>query len=67
MGFWDKFKRKKVVLIHEGEVVNLQGEQGQPMPRVQQQDASSMQVLSQGKALKTLKRKRRAKKRRAMK
>jgi len=68
MGFFDRFKRNKVVLIPEEKDLASKPEQNmeasvQPSPP----STSSMPVVSQGRALKTIKKKKRAKKRRVMK
>ncbi|MDP3699088.1 MAG: hypothetical protein Q8R47_05885 [Nanoarchaeota archaeon] len=68
MGFWDRFKRKKAVLIHEEKDVGSRSLPEQ-YPEILVQTApsrpltSSMQAASQGKALKTIKRKKKAKRR----
>src|SRR3989344_3553505 len=68
MGFLDKFKRKKAVLIHEeSQILSSPAEQHQQPPTESPRNTSSMQVVSQGRALKTIKRKKRATKRRVMK
>lgn len=67
MGFLDKFKRKKAVLIpEEKQVASLPKKESQQVSRDLSSDSSSMQVLSQGRALKNIKKKKRAKKRRVM-
>ncbi len=69
MGFLDRFKRKKAVLIHEEkDVVSKPLPEQRVEVHVQSPSPStSMQVVSQGKALKAIRRKKRAKKRRVMK
>lgn len=68
MGFLDKFKRKKAVLIpEEKQVALLPKKESQQVSQDLLPGASSMQVLSQSRALKNIKRKKRAKKRRVMK
>ncbi len=66
MGFWDKFKRNKAVLIHEeSQVLSPSQGQNELMPKDLQSGASS--APSQDGVLKAIKRKRRAKKRKVMK
>lgn len=72
MGFLDKFKRKRAVLIHEErDVVSKPLPAQYPEARVTVQappeTTSPIQVVRKSKALKAIKRKKRAKKRRVMK
>ncbi|MDO8510589.1 MAG: hypothetical protein Q7S55_00325 [Nanoarchaeota archaeon] len=70
MAFLDRFKRKKAVLIHEEKDVGSKPVPEQyPEVRVQAPPAPApqMRVVSRAKALKVIKRKKTAKKRRVMK
>lgn len=68
MGFWDRFKRNKAVLIHEEKDVCSNLSEQSPEVCIQTpQTSTSSKVVSQAKALKVLKQKRRVKKRKVMK
>jgi len=66
MGFLDRFKRKKVVLIPEEKNLASTEQNVEVSVQPSPPNTSSM-IVSQGKALKAIKRKKRAKKRRVMK
>ena len=70
MGFLDRFRRKKVVLIQEEKEVDsvpVSERYHEAMVQPPPASTSSMKVVSKGRALKTLKRKKKVKKKRVMK